>query len=227
MSTSSSRPPSSFPHERLDAYRVAREALVLGEGIARDLPRGYGTVSDQLRRALLSMHLGIAEAAARSGEEPPHCLSLRGLGGALTITMAIHPLAGRALPLVGLDRDRLGRRFVRVAHPWGCVLRLPVEWTDRVDPGRVPRIRGRAVRLLLRGLLQVAGLIEELRQRVAPPNAGTKLAADGEADIAVVAGAAGGRLAAAAVEGSNRDPRRLGHARAKGHPRSGGARGKR
>src|SRR6185437_3146841 len=61
--------PSRFPHERLDAYYVAREALTQGEAISRDLPRGYATLADQLRRALLSAHLGVAEAAARSGAD--------------------------------------------------------------------------------------------------------------------------------------------------------------
>ena len=41
-----------FDHERLDAFHVALEALVLGDAIGRGLPRGYGTHSDQLRRAL-------------------------------------------------------------------------------------------------------------------------------------------------------------------------------
>jgi len=56
-------------HTGLDAYQVAREALAQGERIARALPRGYGTLSDQLRRALLSTFLGVAEAAARSGAD--------------------------------------------------------------------------------------------------------------------------------------------------------------
>jgi four helix bundle protein len=58
-----------FGHDRLDAYVVAREALVLGERIARDLPRGHATLADQLRRALMSALLGIAEAASRSGAD--------------------------------------------------------------------------------------------------------------------------------------------------------------
>ena len=67
-----SRSPDSAPrftHERLDAYRVAREALAQGEAIARDLPRGYATLADQLRRSLLSAFLGVAEAASRSGAD--------------------------------------------------------------------------------------------------------------------------------------------------------------
>ena len=69
MSTPSSSPPPRFSHERLDAYQVAREALAQGDAIARDLPRGYATLADQLRRALLSAFLGVAEAAARSGAD--------------------------------------------------------------------------------------------------------------------------------------------------------------
>ena len=61
--------PPRFAHDRLDAYVVAREALVLGEAIAHDLPRGHATLADQLRRSLLSAFLGIAEAASRSGAD--------------------------------------------------------------------------------------------------------------------------------------------------------------
>ncbi len=68
MPTFPSQPPR-FAHERLDAYHVAREALAQGEAVARELPRGYATLADQLRRALLSAHLGVAEAAARSGAD--------------------------------------------------------------------------------------------------------------------------------------------------------------
>ena len=62
-------PTPRFAHDRLDAYRVALEALVRGEAIGRSLPRGYSTLGDQLRRALLSAFLGVAEAAGRSGAD--------------------------------------------------------------------------------------------------------------------------------------------------------------
>src|SRR5690349_9022833 len=68
QSSSGSEQPR-FAHDRLDAYRVAREALAHGEAIARGLPRGYGTLADQLRRALMSAFLGVAEAASRSGAD--------------------------------------------------------------------------------------------------------------------------------------------------------------
>ena len=58
-----------FDHHRLDAFSVAREALALGDAIARRIPRGYAGLADQLRRALLSAFLGIAEASSRSGSD--------------------------------------------------------------------------------------------------------------------------------------------------------------
>jgi four helix bundle protein len=61
--------PGPFAHERLDAFQVARQALARGERIARGLPRGYGSLKDQLRRALLSAYLGVAEAANRTGKD--------------------------------------------------------------------------------------------------------------------------------------------------------------
>lgn len=61
--------PGPFDYQRLDAYQVALEALVEGDGLARQLPRGYGKLTDQLRRALLSAHLGVAEAASRTGAD--------------------------------------------------------------------------------------------------------------------------------------------------------------
>ena len=58
-----------FAHDQLDAYTVAREALVRGDVLARQLPRGFANLGDQLRRALLSALLGVAEAASRSGAD--------------------------------------------------------------------------------------------------------------------------------------------------------------
>ncbi len=77
--STNSRPPTTaerpgwragpFDHQRLDAYAVALEALVEGDAVARQLPRGYAKLADQLRRALLSAHLGVAEAASRTGAD--------------------------------------------------------------------------------------------------------------------------------------------------------------
>lgn len=58
-----------FAHTFLDAHRVALEALVRGDAIARKLPRGYGPLRDQLSRALQSAYLQTDEGAAKSGAE--------------------------------------------------------------------------------------------------------------------------------------------------------------
>lgn len=58
-----------FDYQRLDAYAVAKEALGRGDRLARRFPRGYGKLADQLRRALLSAYLGVAEAASRDGAD--------------------------------------------------------------------------------------------------------------------------------------------------------------
>ena len=58
-----------FDHHRLHAYRVALEALVACDAIARSLPRGYGSLADQLRRADQGAFLQTAEAAARTGAD--------------------------------------------------------------------------------------------------------------------------------------------------------------
>lgn len=61
--------PAAFDHERLDAFLVARDALAFGDRLARRLPRGYASLADQLRRALLSAYLGVAEASSRTGAD--------------------------------------------------------------------------------------------------------------------------------------------------------------
>ena len=67
--TGEERSVPTFDHHRLDAFSVARQALEAGDAIARRIPRGYATLADQLRRALLAAFLGIAEASSRSGAD--------------------------------------------------------------------------------------------------------------------------------------------------------------
>jgi len=58
-----------FAHHRLDAFHVARAALCAGDALVKKLPRGYATLGDQLRRALLGTYLQLTEAAARDGND--------------------------------------------------------------------------------------------------------------------------------------------------------------
>lgn len=50
-------------HEKLDAYHIAIEFVVLSDAIIEHIPRGRGYLSDQLQRAALSISLNIAEGA--------------------------------------------------------------------------------------------------------------------------------------------------------------------
>lgn len=58
-----------FAHHRLDAFHVSRDALVQGDALCKKLPRGYGALADQMRRALLGAYLNLTEAAARDGND--------------------------------------------------------------------------------------------------------------------------------------------------------------
>jgi|JI10StandDraft_1071094.scaffolds.fasta_scaffold671601_1 four helix bundle protein len=60
---------AQFPHHALDAYWVSLDALVQADALAKKLPRGYGPLADQLRRASQSAFLQLSEGAARSGAD--------------------------------------------------------------------------------------------------------------------------------------------------------------
>jgi four helix bundle protein len=57
-----------FDHERLDVYRASLGIVVTSNRLVAALPPGYGYLTDQLRRAALSVTLNIAEGA---GEYAP------------------------------------------------------------------------------------------------------------------------------------------------------------
>jgi len=88
--------PGPFDYQRLDAWRVAREALVLGYALLRRLPRGHGKLADQLGRALLGAYLQVAEAASRTGQD--RCARFRAARGEASESAA----AVEAVALLGL-----------------------------------------------------------------------------------------------------------------------------
>jgi four helix bundle protein len=55
-------------HERLDVYQCALQFAVLAFQILKNMPRGHGELSDQLRRATISIPLNIAEGAGKTTE---------------------------------------------------------------------------------------------------------------------------------------------------------------
>ena len=55
-----------FGYERLDAYRCSLEFLEQAYRLIDQLPKGYATLADQLRRSSLSIPLNIAEGTGKS-----------------------------------------------------------------------------------------------------------------------------------------------------------------
>jgi four helix bundle protein len=111
----------AFDYQRLDAFKVAREALRLGDSLGRRLPRGYACLQDQLRRALLSAYLGIAEASSRQGADRlcrfrcargEACEAAAALEGVLVLNLAPEPDVVALLVLL----DRLCAMLTRLAH---------------------------------------------------------------------------------------------------------------
>ena len=56
-----------FPHEKLDAYRVALEMAVAAKELAAEIPRGHRNIADHLERAANNTVLLMAEGANRRG----------------------------------------------------------------------------------------------------------------------------------------------------------------
>ena len=55
--------------QRLDVYRCAVRFLALCAALTEAIPRGYCPLSDQLRRASLSIPLNIAEGSGKAGHD--------------------------------------------------------------------------------------------------------------------------------------------------------------
>jgi len=70
-----SYPVGHFAHQKLDAFAIAREALVRGDGIGRAVAPGHEVLIEALQRLLLGAYLGVADAASRWGADRISSLS--------------------------------------------------------------------------------------------------------------------------------------------------------
>jgi four helix bundle protein len=66
---SSCRYRGMLDHEKLDVYQCALRFAALAFRILENIPRGHAELSDQLRRATLSIPLNIAEGAGKPTEK--------------------------------------------------------------------------------------------------------------------------------------------------------------
>jgi four helix bundle protein len=57
----------AFPHDKLDAYRVALKLAAMAKRLAAEIPRGHRSVVDHLLRAASNVVLLLAEGANRRG----------------------------------------------------------------------------------------------------------------------------------------------------------------
>jgi four helix bundle protein len=58
-----------FGFQRLDVYRASTEFLAAASKLATQCPRGQGGLTDQMRRAALSIPLNIAEGSGKFGRD--------------------------------------------------------------------------------------------------------------------------------------------------------------
>jgi hypothetical protein len=140
----------------------------------------------------------------------------------VTVTLPVHALVGKRLPVVHLVRGDDGRRYVMAEHPGGWSIRLPIEWTDRAAPLAAPRVRDREVRADARGLLALAAAVDVACEKLGPPDrTGSRprhADASPEGQPAPVVDAVD--------DGTARPARRVGDSRAQSASRRGGSRRK-
>jgi four helix bundle protein len=54
-------------HEKLDVYKISIDFMAIAIRITKSIPRGYSSLSDQLKRAAWSIPLNIAEGCGKRG----------------------------------------------------------------------------------------------------------------------------------------------------------------
>jgi len=101
-------------YERLDAYQCALQFAALCFKILEELPRGHSELSDQLRRAVISVPLNIAEGAGKPAEKDRRRFNAIARGSAMECGAVLDLLRLQRLvePGVGAEAKTLCTRCV-------------------------------------------------------------------------------------------------------------------
>jgi four helix bundle protein len=89
---------STFPHQRLEAYRVALELATAARQLSTSIPRGYRSVADHLLRAAANTVLLLAEGADRrsAGEKRQRFVESRAECGEVAAAAELAAVLGLA-----------------------------------------------------------------------------------------------------------------------------------
>lgn len=120
---------TGFDHERLDAYQVGLDFVVLVDQLVTSLPRGRAHLADQLHRAATSICLNIAEGAGEfslpdkrrfyrmAKRSATECAAILDILGRIRAADTIHLSTGRELLLRAVAMlTRMAQRGESGAH---------------------------------------------------------------------------------------------------------------
>ena len=111
---------SGFAFRKLDAWRVSVELAEEIRRLVAAMPEGHEALADQLRRAVTSVSLNIAEGAGRwSGRDKAYRYAIaRGecaeVAAALEVAVALGALAADATTDAIAKADRVGAMLTRL-----------------------------------------------------------------------------------------------------------------
>ena len=96
--------------EKLDVYRVAMEFYVFAMQLSLDIPKGYGDLADQMKRAALSIPNNIAESTGRLTKTDKRKFLGIARGSAMASAACLRAI--QALDLCSEQKEAEGRQYL-------------------------------------------------------------------------------------------------------------------
>ncbi len=102
----------TFPHQRLEAYRVALELAAAAQQLSTAIPRGHRSVADHLLRAATNTVLLLAEGADRrgAGEKRQRFVESRAECGEVAAAAELAVVLGFVTPVRAATVQQLANR---------------------------------------------------------------------------------------------------------------------